>query len=104
MSGFDDCAGVFSMSFDDADAAGGRSSSGSGSSMSKSDPFFSLIYGRDVWRANARSDNKRSLLPAGTTASGRSVQGACCEQEHATGGCTWQRRSVVGVMFCWGSS
>ncbi len=41
------------MSFDDGDAAGGRGAgSGGGSSsssgMNKSDPFFALIYGRDV--------------------------------------------------------
>jgi hypothetical protein len=112
MSGVDDCAGVFSMSFDDGDAAGGRtaSGSGSGSGMSKNDPFFSLIYGRDVRRANASSDTKRSLLPAGTAASGRSFQGAGCEQEHAAGGSPSQRRraapalSVQCFVFCWKGS
>jgi hypothetical protein len=45
----DDCAGVFSMSFDDGDASGSRAAASvSSSSMSKSDPFFPLIYGRDV--------------------------------------------------------
>jgi hypothetical protein len=39
------------MSFDDGDAAGGRgagSGGGDGGGMNKSDPFFALIYGRDV--------------------------------------------------------
>jgi hypothetical protein len=47
----DSFAGVFAMSFDDGDATGSSSrgtASANGSSMSKSDPFFSLIYGRDV--------------------------------------------------------
>ncbi len=45
------------MSFDDGDAAGGRgvgsSGGGNSSGMNKSDPFFALIYGRDVsgWTA-----------------------------------------------------
>jgi hypothetical protein len=37
------------MSFDDNDAANGRGGeSASGSGLNKSDPFFALIYGRDV--------------------------------------------------------
>jgi hypothetical protein len=45
------------MSFDDGDAAGGRgvgsNGGGNSSGMNKSDPFFALIYGRDVsgWTA-----------------------------------------------------
>jgi hypothetical protein len=37
------------MSFDDGDAASGRGGgSASGSGMNRGDPFFALIYGRDV--------------------------------------------------------
>ncbi len=37
------------MSFDDNDTASGRNGgSASGSGLNKSDPFFALIYGRDV--------------------------------------------------------
>lgn len=41
--------GVFSMSFDDADAGNSRGGApAGGGSMSKNDPFFTLIYGREV--------------------------------------------------------